>query len=137
MIRHVKTPAFKRFLKYALVGGSTFAFDLLLIWIMTEFFAVPYWLSTALGFLIAVSLNYLLSRRFVFKGTSRRMHHGYLYFILFAIGGAFLISGAVAFMVTYLSLHYLTARALVACVVGMGNYLFNLHVNFKVAGHHP
>lgn len=137
MIRHLKSRALTRFLKYALVGGSTFAFDLLLIWIMTEFLTVPYWASTALGFVIAVSLNYLVSRRFVFKGTSRRMHHGYLYFISFALGGAVLITGAVALLVSLLSLHYLVARILVACVVGMGNYLFNLHFNFKVAGHHP
>lgn len=104
---------------------------------MTEFFGVPYQVSTALGFIIAVSLNYLLARKYVFKGTERRLHHGYLYFIVFALGGALLITASVAFLVSILSLHYLVARVLVACVVGMGNYLFNLHVNFKVVGHHP
>jgi len=136
-MHRLRSRAFRRFLKYILVGGSTFAFDLLLIWLMTEFLHVPYVVSTALGFLIAVSLNYLISRRYVFRGTMRRMHHGYAYFILFAGLGAVLISLSVAALVTYLALHYLAARVLVACVVGIGNYLFNLHVNFKVAGHHP
>lgn len=137
MLRHMKSRALRRFLKYTLVGGSTFLFDLLLIWLMTELLGVPYWLSTALGFLIAVSLNYAISRRFVFRGTQRRVHHGYLYFILVATGGAAFIAGAVAFLVATLALHYLTARVLVACAVGICNYLFNLHVNFRVAGHHP
>ncbi|HRH55901.1 MAG TPA: GtrA family protein [Candidatus Paceibacterota bacterium] len=136
-MRHLRNPALLRFLKYALVGGSTFAFDLLLIWIMTEFLGVPYYWSTALGFLIAVSINYFVSRRYVFKGTARRMHHGYLYFILFAGGGALVITGAVALLVSLLAFHYLVARIAVACVVGTGNYLFNLHYNFKVAGYHP
>lgn len=136
-MKHLQNPTYKRFLKYALVGGSTFAFDLVLIWIMTELFGVPYQISTALGFLIAVSINYLLSRTFVFKGTERRIHHGYVYFILFAGGGALLITGAVTFLVAFFALHYLVARVLVACVVGFANYLFNLHVNFRVAGHHP
>lgn len=136
-MQHLKSRAFQRFLKYALVGGSTFALDLLLIFVMTEAFLVPYQVSTALGFLIAVSLNYLIARRYVFQGTTRRMHHGYAYFILVAGLGAVLITLSVAGLVTYLSLHYLVARVAVACVVGIGNYLFNLHLNFRVAGHHP
>ncbi len=136
-MRHLKNPAVQRFFKYALVGGSTFLFDLLLLWVLTEFFLVPYQLSTAFAFLVAVSINYFVSRRYVFKGTERRMHHGYLYFILVACGGAAVVTGAVAFLVTFLSMHYLVARVLVACFVGIGNYLFNLHFNFKVAGHHP
>jgi len=127
----------RRFLKYTLVGGSTFLFDLLLIYLMTEFLSVPYWASTALGFLIAVSVNYFVSRRYVFKGTARRVHHGYLYFITLAGGGALLVTATVTGLVAAFALHYLVARVLVACVMGMGNYLFNLHFNFKVAGHHP
>jgi len=125
-----------RFFRYALVGGTTFLFDLLLIWIATELFGVPYYLSTFFGFVIAVSCNYFLSRHFVFKGSERRIHHGYAYFLSIALCGAFLISVAVAFLTETFLLHYMTARILVACVVGVGNYLFNLHVNFKVAGKH-
>ncbi len=133
----LQSRALRRFLKYTLVGGSTFAFDLLLIYLMTEFLGVPYWASTAIGFVIAVSVNYFVSRRFVFKGTERKVHHGYLYFISVAGGGAFLVTAAVAGLVATFALHYLLARVLVACVMGMANYLFNLHFNFKVAGHHP
>ncbi|HYE23054.1 MAG TPA: GtrA family protein [Candidatus Paceibacterota bacterium] len=125
-----------RFFRYSLVGGSTFAFDLLLIWVMTELFGIPYYISTFIGFVIAVSLNYFISRRFVFKGTERKVHHGYAYFLSFACAGAFLISAAVAFLTETFHLHYMLARVLVACVVGVGNYLFNLHFNFKVAGRH-
>lgn len=132
----LKSRAFRRFLKYTMVGGSTFLFDLLLIYLMTEYLGVPYWASTALGFLIAVSLNYFVSRRFVFKGTQRKIHHGYLYFIALAGGGALLVTAAVAGLVATFALHYLVARVLVACVMGMANYLFNLHFNFKVAGQH-
>ncbi len=133
----LRSRALRRFLKYTLVGGSTFAFDLLLIYLMTEFLGIPYWASTAIGFVIAVSVNYFVSRRFVFKGTERKVHHGYVYFISVAGGGAFLVTAAVAGLVATFALHYLLARVLVACVMGMANYLFNLHFNFKVAGHHP
>ncbi len=112
-------------------------FDLLLIWLMTEFLLIPYQISTALGFIVAVSINYFLARKYVFKGTQRKIHHGYVYFILFALGGATIVTVAVTGLVTYLMMHYLVARVIVACFVGSANYLFNLHFNFKVAGHHP
>jgi len=123
-----------RFFKYAGVGGSTFAFDLLILWLMTEFMGIPYYISTPLAFMIAVSLNYFASRLLVFKGTERLVHHGYVYFITVAIGGAFLITVSVAFLIETLLLHYLVARVLVACAVGILNYLFNLHINFRVVG---
>lgn len=125
-----------RFFRYALVGGSTFAFDLALIWVLTELAGVPYYISTPLAFVVAVSMNYFIARRFVFKGTERKVHHGYIYFITVAGGGAVLITLAVALLTETFHLHYLLARTLVACVVGVGNYLFNLHVNFKVVGRH-
>lgn len=126
----------KRFLKYAIVGGSTFAFDLLLLWVMTELFGIPYYVSTPFAFIVAVSINYFLARAHVFKGTERPVHHGYMYFVGVAGGGAFLITSAVALLVTFTGLHYLPARILVACVTGTLNYLFNLHINFKVVGKH-
>lgn len=124
----------KRFLKYAVVGGTTFGIDLALIWVLTEIIHIPYYVSIPLGFWIAVSLNYFLARRFVFIGTERSMHKGYFFFLIPAVAGAFLITGAVALMVTYAGMHYLVARVLVACVGGALNYLVNLHFNFKVAG---
>ncbi len=130
------SPALRRFLRYAAIGVSTLAFDLLLIALLTQALGVPYYISTPIGFLIAVSINYFLSRRFVFHGTERRLHHGYAYFMGIALVGALAITGAVYLLVTYLALHYLVARVLVAGVVGMANYLINLYGNFKVAGLH-
>jgi putative flippase GtrA len=126
----------KRFFSYTLVGGSTFAFDLALLYVLTEFASIPYTLSTPFAFLVAVSINYLLSRKFVFRGTTRSHPRGYLYFMGMSGVGALSITGAVYLLVTYAGLSYLIARILVACLVGIMNYLFNLYLNFAVAGNH-
>ncbi len=136
MMSRIDRRGLVRFIRYMAVGGSTFAFDLLLIWVMTEFMGIPYYVSTFAGFIIAVSANYFLSRQFVFAGTARQVHHGYAYFLTFAGVGALLISVAVAVLTETFLFHYMIARILVACIVGTGNYLFNLYVNFKVVGHH-
>lgn len=136
-MRTLVTPATRRFFRYASVGVTTLGFDLVLLYLATEFAGVPYYIMTPVAFLLAVSLNYFLSRAHVFRGTSRKAHNGYAYFILIALAGAAVTTGGVALLVQYLGLYYILARLLVAGLVGIGNYLMNLHFNFKVAGHHP
>ena len=132
----ISLPSLIRFARYSVVGVSTLAFDLLLLAGLTELLHVPYYIGTPLAFLVAVSINYALSRKFVFKGTERPVHHAYLYFIVIAAAGAAAITGAVYVLVTYLGVYYLIARIGVAGVVGLVNYLSNLHLNFRVAGKH-
>jgi putative flippase GtrA len=129
-------PAFARFARYTVVGVSTLAFDLLLLAGLTQLLHVPYYFGTPFAFLVAVSINYAISRVFVFRGTERSVPHGYVYFILLAGGGALFITGGVYLLVTYAHLYYLVARIAIAGVVGLFNYLTNLHWNFRVAGKH-
>ena len=126
----------RRFFRYAGIGVSTLTFYLLLIAFLTQALGVPYYISTPIGFLIAVSINYVLSRRLVFQGTERALYHGYAYFIAIALAGAFAVTGAVYLLVTYLGLYFLVARIFVAGFVGMANYLINLYFNFRVVGSH-
>lgn len=135
-MEYLNRPSVKRFLRYFVVGASTLSFDLLLIYLATEFLHIPYYVSTFGAFLIAVSINYFISRRHVFRGTERKIHYGYVYFIGVALLGSLITTGLTTLLVTYAHLYYLLARLLVAGIVGIGNYLFNLHINFRVAGKH-
>ena len=103
---------------------------------VTTYLGVPYYIATPLAFLVAVSINYMVSRRFVFKGTERGHVYGYSYFITAALVGAGITTLGVTVLVTYAGLYFMFARVLIACVVGIGNYLFNLFYNFKVVGVH-
>lgn len=131
------SPGALRFLRYAGVGVSTLALDLVLLFVLKEFVGIPYYVAIPLAFLLATSLNYAISRVHVFRGTLRPVHHGYLYFILLASLGATITTSATAFLVEFFALHYLLARVGVAGFVGLMNYLLNLHFNFRVVGHHP
>ncbi|HYF28903.1 MAG TPA: GtrA family protein [Candidatus Paceibacterota bacterium] len=130
------TPAARRFLRYAAVGVTTLAFDLVLLAFVIEVGGVPYYTAVPVCFAIAVSINYLVSRKHVFRGTARNFHTGYLYFLLAAAGGATLTTSGVALLIEGFGMHYLPARLGVAGVVGICNYLLNLHFNFRVVGLH-
>ncbi|MFH0996472.1 MAG: GtrA family protein [Pseudomonadota bacterium] len=125
----------RRFFRYTAVGCLTFLFDLLLLWIQIEKFHVYYLYAAVSSFLIAVSVNYILSRRWVFKGSARRLAAGYLYFFKTAVAGA-LTTGFLMWMFCHSTNEsYLPIRVIIAGIIGMGNYLIHLFLNFRVAGH--
>ena len=126
----------RRFVRYSGVGVGTFALDLSLLYLLTTYVHVAYYLATPIAFLVGVSINYVLSREIVFKRTERSWHVGYAHFIVIALCGMILTTSGVVLLVSYVGLYYLVARVLVAGVVGILNYLANLYWNFKVVGLH-
>ncbi len=128
--------ALYRFARNTTVGVLTFLFDLALLYVAVSVLGISYLIATPIAFLIGSSCGYVLSRRYVFKGTERSVHVGYVYFVGVALFGAAITTALVAVFVSSFALHYLIARTLVAGIVGIGNYLFNLHINFDVAGKH-
>lgn len=118
------------------MGGGTFTFDLALLYVLTDFFAVQYVIAAGMAFIIAVSINYWISRQYVFKHTLREVKEGYVHFVAIASIGLLMVMGGMFVLVEYAHFDYLFARAVVAIVTGFWNYLLNLYVNFKVVGTH-
>ncbi len=125
-----------RFLKYSVVGTSTFSVDLMLLYVLTDVLLVNYVIATGLAFVLAVSINYALSRRYVFKGSLRNLKEGYLNFLVIASIGLLIVMGGMYILVSLFSFNYLISRIGIAAVTGFWNYLLNLFVNFKVSGKH-
>lgn len=126
----------QRFLKYSTIGFITFLCDLAVLFLLTDIAKWNYLHATGCAFILAISLNFFLSRKLVFKHSARGITSGYLSFASIAgIGLLFVVFGMYVLVGIFHS-NYLVARVLVACLVGFWNYLMNLHVNFKVAGLH-
>lgn len=126
----------QRFLTYSVVGATTFAFDLALLFVLTDLFGVHYLSAAGGAFLIAVSCNYLISRRYVFKKTKTHLGRGYLNFFCIAGVGLLIVTGGMYILTTQLGVNYYIARIGIAGLTGFWNYLLNLYLNFKVAGSH-
>lgn len=128
--------AIYRFLKYSTVGCSTFLLDLLLLYILTDYFLVNYIVAAGLCFAIAISVNYAVSRRYVFKNSAKTWKKGYFHFLLIALGGVLIVMSGMYVLVDLFGVRYLPARIIIAGITGFWSYLLNLFVNFKVAGKH-
>lgn len=121
----------KRFCHYSLVGGSTYAFDLALIFLFRSIIGLPDWLSVALGFIIAVSVNFLLSYFWVYRGTKQTKTKGYLIFVGLAFAGLVIVVNGTLFL-TSLGLGLYIARTIVGGLVGSTNFFINTFFNFKM-----
>ncbi len=128
--------ALRRFFKYSVVGVSTFLFDLALLFVLIDFVNMNPVPAAGVAFLIAVSVNYFLSRSFVFSETRRSFAHAYYWFIVIALAGAGIVAGCMYVFVSIFGWHYLVSRVGIAGIVGIGNYAINLFFNFRVAGVH-
>lgn len=121
-----------RFLRYIVIGVSTFALDFCILYLLTSGLGIPYFISTPIAFLIGVSVNYPFSRKYAFTGTRRPWKSGYVYYMTTAILAAILTAVLVVVLVEYLELYYLLARVIVAALVGVLGYFFNYYVNFRL-----
>ena len=80
----------KQILSFGVVGVVATAIDFALLFILTEFFHVPYLWSAAISFSISLVVNYLLSMRYVFEGrddiTKRREFITFVILSLIGLG---------------------------------------------------
>ena len=125
-----------RFFRYSMIGGGTFLIDLSLLFVWTDFLRINYLLAACFSFILAVSLNYFISRKYVFHGSTRNKKEGYTWFIGIALSGMAIVAGMMYILVSRLAMNYLIARVFVALFTGVWNYLLNLYFNFRVVGQH-
>lgn len=131
---HPTTNPLVRFFKYSSVGVSTFALDLAMLYLLTDFLGVHYLASAAIAFICAVTLNYSISRQYVFIGTKRDLRSGYVFFLIIAGIGLCAVIGLMYLSVDVFGMNYVISRVLIAGFVGIWTYLMNLYVNFRVVG---
>jgi len=126
----------ERVMKFGAVGVSTFALDLTLLYVFIDWLVWNYMIATGLAFTIAVSINYYCDRRWVFKGSLRSIHAGYVMFLAIGCVGAAIAMAGMSVLVGVFHIHYVASRIAIASLVGLWNYFMNLYVNFQVAGMH-
>lgn len=117
--------------KYCASSTLAVLVDFSLLFLFVESFGIHYLFAATMSFIIGHSLNYFISRRWNFRKTTREYKIAYLLFVGFGILGLGLTVLLLKLFVSYLGVHYLTARIIVGVFVGFSNFLFNYYVTFK------
>ena len=122
-----------RFARNAAISLPTFLFDLGLLFLLVRRAHLDYLVATVIAFLVANGLSYFLARWLVFAGTKRGLRAGLVYFLAIAALSAFAVALMMWLSVSVLHFDVILSRIGAASIVGVGGYLLNLLVNFRVA----
>jgi putative flippase GtrA len=112
-----------QFARYLAVGGAAFAADFGTLYVLTEFARIHYLVSAAIGFLLGLVLNYLLSRVWVFNRRSLDSATAeFAVFALIGIVGLGMNEAIIWFVRERIHFHYLVAKAISAAIVLVWNF---------------
>jgi putative flippase GtrA len=122
-----------RFVRNAAISLPTFLFDLGMLYALVRGAHFDYLAATVVSFLLANAMNYFLARRLVFAETKRGLKSGLIYFLAIAALSAFALAPLMWLLVGIFHFDVILSRVFAASLVGIGAYLVNLTVNFRVA----
>jgi putative flippase GtrA len=120
----------------AAISLPTFLIDLGLLFLLVRYAHMAYLVATLVSFLLANGMSYFLARRLVFVETKRGLGSGLLYFLAIAALSAFALTPLMWVSVGVFHLGVILSRVATAGIVGVGGYLLNLMLNFRVGRAH-
>lgn len=112
-----------QFIKYIFVGGLAYGADFAALLFFTEVCGLFYLVSAALGFLIGLGVNYVLSICWVF--SKRSASNGRLEFMVFALIGLVglaLNEAIIWFFTEAVHFHYLLSKVVSTIIVFIWNF---------------
>ena len=115
--------AIVQFFRYIFVGGISSVVDLGLLFFI-ENLGVNYLLATAIGFCLGISVNYKLSKKFIFTKEAgvKNAKDEFLIYILIGIGGLLITEILMYIMTDNLGLHFMISKILITVVTLVWNY---------------
>jgi putative flippase GtrA len=121
-------------LRYIVVGAVATVADMLALYILTSILHVMYQISAACGFVFGLTVNYLLSIRWVFASrmmSSRSMEISA--FAIIGIAGLGLTEAIMYVSVERLHTHYMFAKAAAVVIVFAWNFIMRRTLLFAGA----
>lgn len=110
-------------IKFAIVGVIAAFVDVSVLLLLKEVFLLDVLLSSGISFGVSVTVNYILSMTFVFKGKKQNKTLEFIIFLLLSIGGLLLNELIIWLGVTYTTIHYLVIKFLAMVIVPVYNFI--------------
>ena len=112
-------------------SSAAFVVGLGVLWALVEWAGLDEVVAAGVGFVIANTLHYALSRTWIFRGTERGRATGYALFLINAAIGLVLTMALYAAILEFTAIHYLPARVIVSLVAGLVVFVLNAVFNFR------
>lgn len=121
-----------RAIKFTGISIAILGFEFLLLFTLVEFFSWNEVVAATCSLILALFVNYVVSRKVVFTETKRTFFGGLAIFFGLAVINITLITLCMFIAVEILEYNYLVSRLIIGLFFGGVTYLNNLYFNFKV-----
>lgn len=110
-------------IKFGIVGIIATSVDVGVLVLLKELLHVDVLLASAISFCVSVTVNYILSMSFVFKGKKQSKLREFVIFVFLSIGGLCLNQFILWIGVKFTSIYYLTVKLLAMVIVPIYNFI--------------
>lgn len=123
---------YKVYIKYFIAGVTAATTNLVLLFVLTEFFNIWYLISASLAFIVAFSVSFYLQKFWTFRDKSKDKDHKQKagYFIVAIVNLGINAVGIYA-LVEWLDIHYLLAQIITGVLIAVYSYAIYRFVIFK------
>jgi dolichol-phosphate mannosyltransferase len=120
--------------KYYAVGASGVLVNLGLLYYLTEYVGLWYFLSYALAISVSITSNFVLNKFWTFTDSidSQRIIIMYVKFVSVSILGMAVQLGSIYVLVESLTVYYMLAAFISICIAGAINFIINRRWTFGV-----
>lgn len=123
---------FQPFARYAVIGVIISLLEIVAFYYLIHYTQMHYLAATFYTYVIGGAVQYFITRRIVFAHTDRSWRFGLTIFVSSSLIGAVLVALGMYLLVEYSHFHRLDSRILAGVLVGVANYLINLHTTFGI-----
>jgi putative flippase GtrA len=110
-------------IRFAIVGVIAAFVDVGTLVVLKELLCVDVLLASAIAFCVSVTVNYILSMSFVFKGKKQSKIKEFIIFVFLSAGGLCLNQIIIWAGITYTTFYYLTVKIFAMIVVPIYNFV--------------
>lgn len=124
----------KQAAKYYAVGASGVLVNLGLLFYLTEYVGLWYFLSYTLAISASITSNFILNKFWTFRDSinSQRTIVMYVKFVSVSLLGMAIQLGTVYLLVESLSVYYMLAAIISICIAGAINFMINRRWTFGI-----
>lgn len=131
MIAFIRSILKQQIFKFIIVGGFCACIEFITFNILIDFFKINYLIANVISIIIAVSINYLLSRAFVFEKSRYSKRDEFLSFVLFSVLAIALNQAILWVLFNLIHLDIRFCKALAIVIVAFFNYVTKKYIVFK------
>ena len=131
-----KNQGLRRFIRFAIIGGTAGALSLLTLWIQVSKLGVNYLIANAISFILSIMVGYLGNWLWTFKERGKYLFHKYLSFpmyILLCSINLLVVLGICYLFVHIVKINYILASLIAGVVLVPTNFLISKTWIFKKA----